>query len=93
LKCNRFEPIKEQNACLTHWETRWAALRIRGSERHQLHAMFEGERAHVRPLPSLPMVYFRDEHARVCNDGCMRVAHCSYATRLATIAPRRCAHP
>ena len=41
LKGRRFESIEEQNTFLEHWETKWAALRIHGSERRQV-------RGHVR---------------------------------------------
>ena len=43
LKGRRFESIEEQNTHLEHWETKWAAQRIHGSERRQVQAMFEDE--------------------------------------------------
>jgi transposase len=88
LKGKRFETIEEQNAYLEHWETKWAASRIHGSERRQVQAMFEEERAHLQSLPVLPMQYFRDEQRTVCDDGCVRVAHCSYAARPAVIGSK-----
>lgn len=88
LKGKRFETIEEQNAYLEHWETKWAASRIHGSERRQVQAMFEEERAHLQPLSVLPMQYFRDEQRTVCDDGCVRVAHCSYAARPAAIGSK-----
>ena len=88
LKGKRFETIEEQNAYLEHWETKWAASRIHGSERRQVQAMFEEERAQLQPLPMLPMAYFRDEQRTVCDDGCVRVAHCSYAARPAAIGTK-----
>ena len=54
LKGKRFETIEEQNTYLEHWETKWAASRIHGSERRQVQAMFEEERPHLQPLPTLP---------------------------------------
>jgi hypothetical protein len=39
-------------------------------------------------LPVLGMQYFRDEQRTVCDDGCVRVAHCSYAARPATIGAK-----
>ena len=36
LKGRRFETIEEQNTFLEHWETKWAASRIHGSERRQV---------------------------------------------------------
>jgi transposase len=88
LKGKRFETIEEQNAYLEHWETKWAASRIHGAERRQVQAMFEEERAHLQPLSALPMQYFRDEQRTVCDDGCVRVAHCSYAARPAVIGTK-----
>ena len=88
LKSKRFETIEEQNTYLEHWETKWAASRIHGSERRQVQAMFEEERPHLQPLPTLPMAYFRDEQRTVCDDGCVRVAHCSYAARPASIGTK-----
>jgi len=88
LKGKRFETIEEQNEYLEHWETKWAASRIHGSERRQVQAMFEEERAHLQPLPVLPMQYFRDEQRTVCDDGCVRVSHCSYAARPAVIGAK-----
>lgn len=85
LKGKRFKSLEEQNEHLERWETRWAAPRIHGSERRQVQAMFEEERAHLQALPARPMQYFRDEQRTVCDDGCIRVAHCSYAARPAAI--------
>ncbi|MDG0834362.1 IS21 family transposase, partial [Pelomonas saccharophila] len=85
LKGKRFQSLQEQNEHLEHWETKWAAPRIHGAERRQVQAMFEEERAHLQPLPLRPMQYFRDEQRTVCDDGCVRVAHSSYAARPAAI--------
>ena len=88
LKGKRFETIEEQNTYLENWETKWAASRIHGSERRQVQAMFEEERPHLQRLPALPMLYFRDEQRTVCDDGCVRVDHCSYAARPAVIGTK-----
>lgn len=50
--------------------------------------MFEEERPHLQPLPVRGMQYFRDEQRTVCDDGCVRVAHCSYAARPAVIGTK-----
>lgn len=34
------------------------------------------------------MQYFRDEQRTVCDDGCVRVAHCSYAARPAAVGAK-----
>jgi transposase len=88
LKGKRFETLEEQNAYLEHWESKWAASRIHGSERRQVQSMFEEERAHLQPLAMRPMQYFTDHQRTVCDDGCVRVDHCSYAARPATIGSK-----
>lgn len=67
LKGRRFESIEEQNTFLEHWETKWAALRIHGSERRQVQAMFEEEKPHLQPLPLLGMQYLWAP-ARTCRN-------------------------
>lgn len=88
LKGRRFESLQEQNDFLEHWESKWAAQRIHGSERRQVQAMFEEERTHLQPLPLLGMQYFTQEQRTVCDDGCVRVDHCSYAARPARIGTK-----
>jgi transposase len=88
LKGRRFETIEEQNEFLEHWEGKWAASRIHGSARRQVQAMYEEERPHLQPLPLLGMQYFTEAQRTVCDDGCVRVDHSSYAARPATIGSR-----
>jgi hypothetical protein len=88
LKGRRFESIEEQNQHLEHWETKWAAQRIHGSERRQVEAMFQEERPHLLPLPMLGMQYFAEGQYTVNDDSCVRVAHSSYAARPAPIGSR-----
>ena len=88
LKGRRFESIEEQNSFLEHWETKWAASRIHGSERRQVQAMFEEEKPHLQPLPLLGMQYFSEAQRTVCDDSCVRVDHSSYAARPAPIGSR-----
>lgn len=85
LKGRRFQTLEAQNEFLEHWESTWAAMRIHGSARRQVQAMFEEERAHLQPLPVLGMQYFTQQQRTVCDDGCVRVDHCSYAARPAAI--------
>jgi len=85
LKGRRFESIEEQNAFLEHWEAKWAASRIHGSERRQVQAMFEEEKPHLQPLPLLGMQYFTEAQRTVYDDSCVRVDHSSYAARPAPI--------
>ena len=88
LKGKRFESVEAQNEFLAHWEKNWAAKRIHGTERRQVQAMFEEERAHLKPLPLMAMQYFRQELRTVCDDSCVRVEHCSYAARPAAIGTK-----
>lgn len=88
LKGRRFESIEEQNIFLANWEAKWAALRIHGSERRQVQAMFEEEGPHLLPLPLLGMQYFTEAQRTVCDDSCVRVDHSSYAARPAPIGSR-----
>ena len=85
LKGRRFESIAEQNDFLEHWETKWAASRIHGSERRQVQAMFLEEKPHLRPLPLIGMQYFTEETRTVYDDTCVRIDHSSYAARPAPI--------
>lgn len=88
LKGRRFESIIAQNEFLEHWERTWAATRIHGTERRQVQAMFEEERAHLKALPLSGMQYFSEAVRTVCDDSCVRVEHSSYAARPAAIGER-----
>jgi len=88
LKGRRFESIEAQNEFLAHWEKNWAAKRIHGTERRQVQAMFEEERAHLQALPLLGMQYFDEVERTVCDDSCVRVQHSSYAARPASIGSK-----
>ena len=88
LKGRRFATIEEQNEFLAHWEHNWAAKRIHGTERRQVQAMFEEERHHLKDLPLLGMQYFTEAQRSVCDDGCVRVDHSSYAARPAAIGTK-----
>ena len=88
LKGRRFETIEEQNAFLERWETKWAAARIHGSTRRQVEAMFQEERAHLKPLPLEGFGYFTECERTVADDTCIRIHHSSYAARPALIGSR-----
>lgn len=88
LKGRRFESLEAQNEFLAHWERNWAAKRIHGTERRQVQAMFEEERGHLKALPLLGMQYFSEAQRSVCDDGCVRVDHSSYAARPAAIGSK-----
>jgi transposase len=88
LKGRRFESIEEQNAFLEQWETQWAASRIHGSAKRQVEAMFQEERAHLKPLPLQGFQYFTECCRTVADDTCIRIDHSSYAARPAAIGSR-----
>lgn len=88
LKGRRFETIEEQNTFLDQWETRWAAPRIHGGARRQVEAMFQEERAHLKPLPLQGFQYFTECERTVADDTCIRIDHSSYAARPALIGSR-----
>lgn len=88
LKGRRFETIEEQNAFLEQWEIKWAAPRIHGSARRQVEAMFQEERAHLKPLPLEGFRYFTECERTVADDSCIRIDHSSYAARPALIGSR-----
>ena len=88
LKGRRFETIEEQNQHLEHWEVKWAAQRIHGSERRQVETMFQEEKPYLLPLPVLGMQYFTEAQYSVNDDSCVRVDHSSYAARPAAIGSR-----
>lgn len=92
LKGRRFDCIEEQNAYLAHWEQKWAGNRIHGSMQRQVNAMFEEERPHLKPLPLMPMQYFKQAVRTVCDDSCVRIDHSSYAARPARIGTKVLVH-
>lgn len=55
LKGRKFESLEEQNQWLAHWEERWAAPRIHGRKKRQVLALFEQERAYLKPLLRIPL--------------------------------------
>ncbi len=85
LRGRRFESIEEQNAFLMHWEEKWASLRIHGSTKRQVQAMFEEEKPHLRALPVAPFRYFTESVRSVWDDTTVRADNSSYAARPAPI--------
>jgi transposase len=85
LRGRRFQSLEEQNAFLMHWEDKWAALRIHGSTKRQVEAMFQEEKPHLRALPAEPFRYFTEVIRTVWDDTTVRVDNSSYAARAAAI--------
>ena len=85
LRGRRFETLEEQNEFLMHWEEKWAALRIHGSTKRQVEAMFQEEKPHLRALPLEPFRTFTEVIRTVWDDTTVRVDNSSYAARPAAI--------
>jgi transposase len=85
LRGRRFETLEQQNEFLMHWEEKWAALRIHGSTKRQVEAMFQEEKPHLRPLPLEPFRTFTEVIRTVWDDTTVRVDNSSYAARPAPI--------
>src|SRR5438477_2145965 len=85
LRGRRFETLEAQNEFLMHWEEKWAALRIHGSTKRQVEAMFQEEKPHLRPLPLEPFRSFTEVIRTVWDDTTVRVDNSSYAARPAAI--------
>jgi transposase len=79
LKGRRFESIQAQNAWLTHWEERWAALRIHGRKKRQVLEMFREEQPHLQKLPAEGFRYFRQVSRTVDCGGLVQVEGSYYA--------------
>jgi transposase len=85
LRGRRFDTLEEQNEFLLHWEQNWASVRIHGSTKRQVEAMFQEERPHLGPLPAEPFRTFTEEIRTVWDDTTVRVDNSSYAARPAAI--------
>ena len=79
LKGRRFESLDAQNAWLTHWEERWAALRIHGRKKRQVLALYQEEQPHLRPLPLEGVRLFTQGVRTVDDAGLVQVEGSSYA--------------
>lgn len=78
LKGLRFESLKEAQAYLDHWETRWADTRIPGTTKRQVAAMFAEEKPALLPLPVEPFRYYQYGERTVHLDGCVEVEAAYY---------------
>lgn len=85
LRGRRFETLEAQNEFLMHWEENWASVRIHGSTKRQVEAMFQEERPHLRALPTEPFRTFTEAIRTVWDDTTVRVDNSSYAARPAAI--------
>jgi transposase len=79
LKGRRFESLEAQNTWLTHWEERWAALRIHGRKKRQVLEMYREEQPHLRPLPVESFQLFTQEVRTVDDAGLVQIGGSYYA--------------
>ena len=79
LKGRRFDSIEAQNTWLSHWEERWAALRIHGRKKRQVLEMYREEQPHLRALPVQGFRYFTQGTRTVDDGGLVQVDSAYYA--------------
>jgi transposase len=78
LRGQRFESLDEAQKYLDGWETRWADLRIHGTTKRQVAAMFAEEKPSLRELPVEPFRYYAFGQRTVNLDGCVEVEAAYY---------------
>ncbi|HEV2381598.1 MAG TPA: IS21 family transposase [Terriglobia bacterium] len=79
LKGQRFESLEQAQAYLDHWEEKWADLRIHGTTKRQVAAMFAEEKPVLQPLPLEPFRYYQYGERTVHLDGCVEVEAAYYS--------------
>lgn len=79
LKGRVFESLGEQNAYLQWWEENVADMRIHGTTRKQVKALFEAERPHLGALPQTIFPCFEEALRKVHPDGHVSVANAYYS--------------
>jgi transposase len=79
LKGRRFDSIEAQNTWLSHWEERWAALRIHGRKKRQVLEMYREEQPHLRALPLQGFRLFKQGTRTVDDSGLVQVDSAYYA--------------
>lgn len=78
LKGRRFKSLGEQNLFLSRWESQVADMRIHGTTRKQVRALFELERPFLQPLPDSLFPSFQEAKRNVHRDGYVEVARSYY---------------
>ncbi len=78
LKGLRFETLEEAQAHLDRWTERWADLRIHGTKKRQVAAMYKEERPHLKPLALEPFRFYHYGNRTVHLDGCIEVEAAYY---------------
>lgn len=78
LKGREFHSLEEENRFLSHWERTVADLRIHGTTRRQVAALFAQEKSSLKPLPAGLFPCFQEGRRRVHRDSFVEVAKAYY---------------
>jgi len=78
LKGREFPGIDEENRFLGHWELTVADLRIHGTTRRQVAALFAEEKPFLKPLPATLFPCFQEGRRRVHRDSFVEIAKSYY---------------
>ena len=78
LKGQKFESLAEAQKYLDQWESNWADMRIHGTTKRQVAAMFAEEQPALLPLPVEPFRYYKYGERTVHLDGCVEVEAAYY---------------
>jgi len=74
-----FGSIAEENEALQHWEAHVADLRIHGTTKRQVRALFEVERPALLPLPATAFPFFHEAKRTVNRDAHVEVDKAYYS--------------
>ena len=79
LKGMRYDSLEQAQAELDRWEERWADMRIHGTTKRQVAAMFAEEKPALLSLPLEPFRYYQYGERGVNLDGCVEVEAAYYS--------------
>jgi hypothetical protein len=79
LKAKRFKSLSEENEALQYWEAHVADVRIHGTTKRQVKALFELERPHLLPLPATRFPFFHEAPRSVHKDAHVEVDKAYYS--------------
>lgn len=78
LKARNFRTLGDINACLEAWERQTADLRIHGTTRKQVRALFEQEQESLQALPPMLFPSYQEARRSVHRDSYVEVAKSLY---------------
>jgi len=79
LKGRVFQSLAAENEALQEWEAKVADLRIHGTTKRQVQALFESERPHLLPLPATWFPFFHEAPRSVHKDAHVEVDKAYYS--------------